>query len=131
MSTRIPALAAKRDKNQKSDSENPASSSDGPAKKKKKLDAKIVFWIKWIFLISSVIGVSLDPFLFQSPVIKEDKKCLSFDKRLYITAIIVRSVTDLIYFANMMLAISEAYRSTDKKKIIAQKQGCSGGGGNF
>ncbi|KAB1206233.1 Cyclic nucleotide-gated ion channel 1 [Morella rubra] len=95
-------------RNQELDPESQVGRSDRSAKKK--TYAKMVIWIDWILLISSVIGVSLDPLFFQSPVIKEDKKCLSFDKRLYITAICVRSVTDLIYIANTILAISETSR---------------------
>ncbi|OMO50051.1 Cyclic nucleotide-gated ion channel [Corchorus olitorius] len=47
-----------------------------------------------LFLLSSVISVSLDPLFFYLPVVNEDKKCLFMDGKLGTVAIILRSVMD-------------------------------------
>ncbi|GLU24390.1 hypothetical protein SLE2022_403300 [Rubroshorea leprosula] len=50
-----------------------------------------------IFLLSTVIAVSLDPIFFYIIVVDEDNKCLLLDTNLGITAIFLRSVIDCFY----------------------------------
>lgn len=56
-----------------------------------------------IFLLSCLIAVSVDPLFFYLPVINEDRKCLTLDNRLKITATCLRSVLDFISFADIIL----------------------------
>ena len=62
-----------------------------------------------IFLLSCVISVLLDPLFFYLPVINEDKKCIGLDKKLWITAIVLRSVTDIIYLMHIILQFRTGY----------------------
>ncbi|GLT45919.1 hypothetical protein SLA2020_197140 [Shorea laevis] len=50
-----------------------------------------------IFLLSTVIALSLDPVFFYIIVVNEDNKCLFLDTKLGITAIVLRSVIDCFY----------------------------------
>lgn len=50
-----------------------------------------------LFLLSSVIAMSLDPLFFYLPVVNEDKKCLFMDRKLGIAAMVLRSVLDGLY----------------------------------
>ena len=49
-----------------------------------------------MFVVPCTIAVSVDPSFFYLPVINEDNKCLALDNKLKITAICLRSVTDII-----------------------------------
>ncbi|XP_062149011.1 cyclic nucleotide-gated ion channel 1-like isoform X3 [Alnus glutinosa] len=69
-----------------------------------------------MFVVSCVIAVSVDPLFFYLPVINEDDKCLALDRRLKITAICLRSVFDIIYFANMILGFLCPYIDDDANR---------------
>ncbi|XP_040987635.1 cyclic nucleotide-gated ion channel 1-like [Juglans microcarpa x Juglans regia] len=56
-----------------------------------------------IFLLSCLIAVSVDPLFFYLPVINEDRKCLTVDNRLKITATCLRSVLYFISLADIIL----------------------------
>lgn len=58
-----------------------------------------------IFLMSSVIAVSIDPLLLYIPVIDEDKKCLGTDINLKIIAPLLRCVSDLSYLVHIISKI--------------------------
>ncbi|XP_027103587.1 cyclic nucleotide-gated ion channel 1 isoform X1 [Coffea arabica] len=68
------------------------------------LDPQGLFLQKWnkIFVLSCVIAVSLDPLFFYIPVINGHKKCLSFDKKLEVTASVLRSFTDIFYLIHII-----------------------------
>ncbi|XP_059629085.1 cyclic nucleotide-gated ion channel 1 [Cornus florida] len=72
--------------------------------RKKFLDPQGPFLQKWnkIFVLSCVIAVSLDPLFFYIPVINDDKKCLELDKKLEITASVLRSFTDIFYIIHII-----------------------------
>ncbi len=57
------------------------------------------FLQKWnkIFVLACVLAVSLDPLLFYVPVIDDDNKCLDKDRKMEITAGVLRSFTDIFY----------------------------------
>ena len=65
---------------------------------------KIVQW--WnrhvAFVLLCVIEVAMDPLFFYLPMINEEKKCIRFDKNLWIIAIVVRSVNDFIYLLHFL-----------------------------
>ncbi|KAL3521623.1 hypothetical protein ACH5RR_019772 [Cinchona calisaya] len=68
------------------------------------LDPQGPFLQKWnkIFVLLCVIAVSLDPLFFYIPVINDDKKCLSLDKKLEVTASVLRSFTDIFYLIHII-----------------------------
>ena len=73
-----------------------------------------------IFGVSCVIAIAMDPLFFYVPVIDEDKKCIGLDKKLRTTAIILRSVTDIIGVINIILQFHSGYKdekSGEKIKI--------------
>ncbi|PON50117.1 Voltage dependent potassium channel [Parasponia andersonii] len=71
---------------------------------KKILDPQGPFLQRWnkIFVLSCVIAVSLDPLFFYIPVIDDDRKCLSLDRKLEITASVLRSFTDIFYIIHII-----------------------------
>ena len=64
-----------------------------------------------MFLLSCVIALTLDPLFLYVPVINKDNKCLAFDKGLMIIAIGFRSLTDMIYVANIILQFISPYKN--------------------
>ncbi|GAB4826260.1 Cyclic nucleotide-gated ion channel 1 [Ancistrocladus abbreviatus] len=73
--------------------------------RKKILDPQGSFLQKWnkIFVLSCVIAVSLDPLFFYIPVIDDNKLCLGLDKKLEITASVLRSFTDIFYILHIII----------------------------
>ncbi|TKY55990.1 Cyclic nucleotide-gated ion channel 1 [Spatholobus suberectus] len=72
--------------------------------RKKILDPQGPFLQKWnkIFVLLCVIAVSLDPLFFYVPVIDDEKKCLSLDNKMEITATVLRSFSDVFYIIHMI-----------------------------
>ncbi|KAF2315495.1 hypothetical protein GH714_039946 [Hevea brasiliensis] len=72
--------------------------------RKKVLDPQGPFLQKWnkIFVLSCVIAVSLDPLFLYVPVINDDKKCLDLDKKMEITASVLRWFTDIFYILHII-----------------------------
>ncbi|XVF12638.1 hypothetical protein REPUB_Repub08aG0136200 [Reevesia pubescens] len=71
---------------------------------KKVLDPQGSFLQKWnkIFVLSSIIAVSIDPLFFYVPVINDDEKCLSLDEKIETTASVLRSFTDIFYIIHII-----------------------------
>ncbi|KAK3219068.1 hypothetical protein Dsin_013038 [Dipteronia sinensis] len=63
---------------------------------KKILDPRGPF-TNWISLMLCVMSMSIDPLFYYIPVIKMDKNCVDFDKKLGIVFCVFRSVIDLLY----------------------------------
>lgn len=59
---------------------------------------------KWnkIFVITSVLAISVDPLFFYIPVIDDSKKCLDLDGTLKITASVLRTFFDLLYILHII-----------------------------
>ncbi|KAG5050376.1 hypothetical protein JHK85_011479 [Glycine max] len=72
--------------------------------RKKILDPQGPFLQKWnkIFVLSCLIAVSLDPLFFYVPVIDDNKKCLSMDRKMEITATVLRSFSDIFYIIHII-----------------------------
>ncbi|CAI9092525.1 OLC1v1027784C2 [Oldenlandia corymbosa var. corymbosa] len=68
------------------------------------LDPQGPFLQRWnkIFVISCVIAVSLDPLFFYIPLVDNEKKCLGLDKKLEVTASVLRSFTDIFYLIHII-----------------------------
>lgn len=58
-----------------------------------------------IFFISSLIGISFDPFILYFPIINEENKCLGLDKTLLFIVLSFRSFTDLFYLIDIIYQI--------------------------
>ncbi|KAF5191069.1 Cyclic nucleotide-gated ion channel [Thalictrum thalictroides] len=73
-------------------------------KSRKVLDPQGPFLQKWnkIFVISCVIAVSMDPLFFYIPVIDGEKNCLDVDRKLEITACVLRFFTDIFYILHII-----------------------------
>ncbi|XP_030942627.1 cyclic nucleotide-gated ion channel 1-like [Quercus lobata] len=70
-----------------------------------------------IFLVSSrAIALSLDPLFFFVPVIHEDKKCISEDKKMWINAIFWRTVLDLIYLVHFVVYFYKEKKEKEKSQ---------------
>ncbi|KAL5568329.1 hypothetical protein UlMin_024904 [Ulmus minor] len=72
--------------------------------KNKVLDPQGPFLQKWnkIFVLSCVLAVSLDPLFFYVPVIDNVRKCLNLDRKMEITASVLRSFTDIFYILHII-----------------------------
>ncbi|KAL7003582.1 Cyclic nucleotide-gated ion channel 1 [Sarracenia purpurea var. burkii] len=72
--------------------------------RKRILDPQGLFLQKWnkIFVLSCFLAVSLDPLFFYIPVVDDDKKCLGLDQKLAVTAIVLRSFTDIFYIIHII-----------------------------
>ncbi|KAI3929318.1 hypothetical protein MKX01_006554 [Papaver californicum] len=72
--------------------------------KRKILDPQGSCLQKWnkIFVLSCVLAVYLDPLFFYISVIDGQKKCLDLDKKLQITACVLRSFTGIFYVLHII-----------------------------
>lgn len=68
------------------------------------LDPQGPFLQRWnkIFVLACIIAVSLDPLFFYVPIIDDTKKCLGIDKKMVITASVLRSFTDVFYIIHII-----------------------------
>ncbi|XP_059634363.1 cyclic nucleotide-gated ion channel 1-like [Cornus florida] len=71
---------------------------------RKILDPEGSFLQKWnkIFVLYCVVAVLLDPLFFYIPVINGKEKCLDLDKKLNITACVLRSFIDILYLLHIL-----------------------------
>ncbi|KAF4380450.1 hypothetical protein F8388_024743 [Cannabis sativa] len=71
---------------------------------KKILDPLGPFLQRWnkIFVLTCVIAISLDPLFFYIPVVDDARKCLDLDRKLEITASVLRSFTDIFYIIHII-----------------------------
>ena len=74
-------------------------------------------WWNKIFVVSCVIAVSLDPLFFYIPVTNEDNKCVRLDKKLRATAIVLRSMTDIIHIVHMILQFRTGFIDKASRKF--------------
>ena len=96
-------------------------------KRKTIFDPQEKFLKRWnkILVVSRLIALFLDPLFFYAPVINEDNKCIGLDKRLWITAIVLRTIDDIICLTNIVLQFRTAFKddkhgkelNTDSKAI--------------
>ncbi|XP_008788856.1 cyclic nucleotide-gated ion channel 1 isoform X1 [Phoenix dactylifera] len=80
------------------------SSTDEVKPRKKILDPQGPFLQRWnkVFVISCVIAVSVDPLFFYIPVINDTDNCLELDRKLEITASVLRFFTDIFYILHII-----------------------------
>ncbi|XP_062223605.1 cyclic nucleotide-gated ion channel 1-like isoform X1 [Phragmites australis] len=80
------------------------SASEERKSKTRILDPQGPFLQRWnkIFVVSCLIAVSVDPLFLYIPVIDGDNNCLYLDKKLEITASILRFFTDIFYLLHII-----------------------------
>ncbi|PON97036.1 Ion transport domain containing protein [Trema orientale] len=64
-------------------------------------------WNK-IFLVSCVIGLTIDPLFLYIPIINDDKKCLEMDYHMKNVALVLRSLTDFAYVLHLIFRLRSA-----------------------
>ncbi|KAB2604507.1 cyclic nucleotide-gated ion channel 1-like [Pyrus ussuriensis x Pyrus communis] len=80
-----------------------------------------------IFVISCAFAVSLDPLFFYVVNFKEDEKCLHTDETLEIVALVLRSLTDVIFLVHLICEISALKMNISKNE---QSEAVKQTGGN-
>ncbi|KAK8971408.1 Cyclic nucleotide-gated ion channel 1 [Platanthera guangdongensis] len=75
-----------------------------PQYKRRVLDPQGPFLQRWnkIFILSSLIAVSVDPLFFYVPLVNVDNNCLELDRNLETTASVLRSFTDIFYVLHII-----------------------------
>lgn len=71
-------------------------------------DKLLTLWNK-LFVMSCILGVSVDPLFFFLPVFNKSSNCLDIDRKLAITATTLRTVVDAFYLIHMALQFRTAY----------------------
>ncbi|PRQ58948.1 hypothetical protein RchiOBHm_Chr1g0364801 [Rosa chinensis] len=73
------------------------------------LDPKGPFFQKWnmMLVVSCVLAVLLDPLFLYIPILNDDMKCIGLDSNLKIAAVVLRSLTDLVYIVKITFQIYE------------------------
>ncbi|KAM1407519.1 hypothetical protein ACFX2F_002086 [Malus domestica] len=81
------------------------------------------FLLRWsmIFVMSCVFAVTLDPLFFYILIIDQDKKCLQMDKTLSTTVLVLRTLTDFIFFVHFIYKIYDAFRVQKNKQLTANE----------
>ncbi|KAB2598800.1 cyclic nucleotide-gated ion channel 1-like [Pyrus ussuriensis x Pyrus communis] len=70
-----------------------------------------------IFVLSCVFAVSLDPFFFYVVVIDQDNKCFQIDKTLATVALLMRSITDVIFLVHLICEICDGVQNPNPKTL--------------
>ncbi|CAM8959946.1 unnamed protein product [Rhodiola kirilowii] len=79
---------------------------------KKIFDPQDKFLQLWnrLFVITCILGISIDPLFFYLPVIRSDTSdCVTIDRKLAIAATTIRTVIDMFYLVHMALQFRTAY----------------------
>ncbi|XP_050369817.1 uncharacterized protein LOC126787936 [Argentina anserina] len=84
-------------------------------KPKSETEPPILRWWNKIVVVSCVTAVLTDPLFFYIPLINDQRKCLAMDKNLRIVALLLRSVTDIIFIIDITNQVRE------RTKIMAFK----------
>ncbi|KAK6126956.1 hypothetical protein DH2020_039300 [Rehmannia glutinosa] len=71
-------------------------------------DKLLTIWNK-LFVMSCILGVSVDPLFFFLPVLNKSSNCLDIDRKLAITATTLRTIVDAFYLIHMALQFRTAY----------------------
>ncbi|KAJ0075559.1 putative cyclic nucleotide-gated ion channel 8 [Pistacia vera] len=71
-------------------------------------DRSLLLWNR-LFVISCILGVSMDPLFFYLPVFNDEANCLGMDIDLAVTVTTLRTVVDSFYLIRMVLQFRTAY----------------------
>ncbi|KAF4380449.1 hypothetical protein F8388_024742, partial [Cannabis sativa] len=90
------------------------------SKLKEILNEKRCFVPMWnkTFLLVCVIAVTLDPLFLYIPMIDKDRKCIKIDNKLRNSALVLRSLTDIIYIIDIICNVAKAIELLKKYHIV-------------
>ncbi|CAH9144980.1 unnamed protein product [Cuscuta epithymum] len=71
-------------------------------------DKLLLLWNR-LFVISCILGMSVDPLFFYLPVYDENSHCLGIDRKLAIIATTLRTSIDAFYLLHMVVQFRTAY----------------------
>ncbi|XP_060971297.1 cyclic nucleotide-gated ion channel 1-like isoform X1 [Cannabis sativa] len=77
----------------------------------------VPMWNK-TFLLVCVIAVTLDPLFLYIPMIDKDRKCIKIDNKLRNSALVLRSLTDIIYIIDIICNVAKAIELLKKYHIV-------------
>ncbi|PWA58283.1 cyclic nucleotide-gated ion channel 1 [Artemisia annua] len=85
--------------------------------KKKMLDPQGSFLQKWnkIFIILSLIAVTLDPLFFYIPVIDRKENCIGMDNNMKIISCVLRTLIDLVYILHIVFEFRTGFISPSSR----------------
>ncbi|KAL6220689.1 hypothetical protein ACLB2K_008445 [Fragaria x ananassa] len=75
-------------------------------------------WDYKVFTVSSAFAILVDPLYLYTYIVKDDPKCLTWDDRLVLTFLAVRTATDLVYIADFVLYVIYLRRIRRKLKVL-------------
>ncbi|KAL8209405.1 hypothetical protein R6Q57_006137 [Mikania cordata] len=77
----------------------------------KLFDPEGAFVVRWnkVFLLCSVVALSLDPLFLYLPVVNGTQKCLEMDQNLAIVVCVLRSFADILYVCHIFVKFRTAY----------------------
>lgn len=70
----------------------------------------------WVFLVWCVIVIFVDTWFLYIPMVNGDKKCIEFDKDLWIAASAFRSVFDLFYIIDNVFRLHTGISKSSRKR---------------
>jgi cyclic nucleotide gated channel len=69
---------------------------------------KLLFQMNWVFFVSCLFAVAVDPLFFFLPIIN-NSNCIGIDKKLAVTSTIIRTIIDFVYLIRVCLQFRTAY----------------------
>ena len=69
---------------------------------------KLLFQMNWVFFVSCLFAVAVDPLFFFLPIIN-NSNCIGIDKKLAVTSTIIRTIIDCVYLIRVCLQFRTAY----------------------
>lgn len=81
--------------------------------------AKIVQQWNKFFVISCLVAIFVDPLFFFLLSVKQENRCIFFNKTLALVITVVRSTTDFVYFLHMLLQFRLAYIAPESRVVGA------------
>ncbi|KAI3712998.1 hypothetical protein L1987_71568 [Smallanthus sonchifolius] len=75
---------------------------------------------KWnkIFVVSTIIAVSLDPLFFYIPVIDSNEKCVDMDNKMKIISCVLRTLIDLLYLLHIIFEFHTAFIASSSSIVL-------------
>ncbi|KAH0942533.1 hypothetical protein HID58_002170 [Brassica napus] len=78
----------------------------------------VQIWTKF-FAVSSLLAIFIDPLFFFIILVQKNNKCIVIDWPIATAFVIVRTLTDVIFFANMLLQFRLAYVARESTVVGA------------
>ncbi|XP_024158180.1 cyclic nucleotide-gated ion channel 1 [Rosa chinensis] len=104
-------------------SPSPTRESDEESLKPKSEESTMLRSWKITVVVSCVIAVLADPLFLYIPLINDKSKCLGMDKKLRIVALLLRSLTDIVFIIDIIRQVRE--RNTMMAKVTSLSSSCT------